>query len=241
MIANRSEAERAARVVRLLVVAAGAFAASGAFAQTMYRCGSSFQDHPCAGGQAGSVIGSNPVAPSPHAASVGAGSPSLRCTQIGIASQKISWMREAGKTEAEQAATANGERRELIAEVYARRGSAAEVRASIESDCAAAEAREQAAAMASAGARPSGGLGLGSGVPPANDNAPQPDSTPARAARPDNAAANDAARKAATCRQLQNSRDTIAAQQRSPHSQAGMEQLRDQYRSADESLRKAGC
>lgn len=241
MTSNRSEAARAARVVRLLLVAASACAASGAFAQTMYRCGSSFQDHPCTGGQAGVVIGSNPVPQAPRAASGGTAAPSVRCTQLGIAAQKISWSREAGKTEAEQAATANGDRRALIAEVYARRGSSVEVRASIESDCAAAEAREQAAAMASAGARPNGGLGLGSGAAPGIDSAPQPDPAPTRGPRPDNAAANDAARKAATCKQLQTSRDNIAAQQRSPHSQAGMEQLREQYRSADESLRKAGC
>jgi len=240
MTSNRSGAARAARVVRWLVVAAASGAALGAFAQTMYRCGSSFQDHPCPGGQAGVVVGSSPV-PQARAASGGVGAPSVRCTQLGIAAQKISWSREAGKTQAEQAATANSERRALISEVYARRGSSVEVRASIESDCAAAEAREQAAAMAAAGARPSGGLGLGSGSAASNDDVPQPDPTPARTARPDNPAANDAARKAATCQQLRNSRDAVAAQQRSPHTQAGMEQLRKQYRDADEGLRKAGC
>jgi len=233
----------AARLVRALLVAMAASAASVGFAQTMYRCGSSFQDHPCAGGQAGTVIGTSPVPQAPRAASGATGAPSVRCTQMGIAAQKISWSREAGKTESEQAAAAGPDRRELIAEVYARRGSSVEVRASIEADCAAAEAREQAAAMAAAaaGTQPTGSLGFRSPGSHFNDNDPQPTQAAERVPRPDNSAAIEAARKADTCRRLGDSRDAISAQQRAPHSQASMEQLRQQYRNADESLRKAGC
>jgi hypothetical protein len=157
---------------------------------------------------------------------------------LGIAAQKISWSREAGKTEDEQAATAGPDRRELIAEVYARRGSSVEVRASIEAACAAEEERERAAAVASMNARPAPDPGP-SGARVTSDSVPAP--LPATAPRRDNAAADEAARKVANCRRLGSTRDDIVARQRSPHSQASMEQLRQQYRDAEDSLRRAGC
>jgi len=232
MTSRTSAAAAGTRAVRVLLAATVACGASAAFAQTMYRCGSSFQDHPCAGGQAGVAIGMAAARPAARGASAAA--PSARCIQQGIAAQKISWSREAGKTEQEQAAAAARGQGDLIAEVYARRGSAVEIRAAIEAECAAREAR--AAELAAAGG----------GVPAARIDSPDvalqsPSPAPAPSTRPDNATADAAAQKKATCQALNDAREGILARQRRANTQPVAEQLRQQYRDANDHLRQAGC
>lgn len=233
MTSKNHAAPAVTRVVRVLLVAAAAGGAPSAFAQTMYRCGSSFQDHPCAAGQAGVALGSGAAPRAARgASSTASASPSVRCTQRGVAAQQISWMREAGKTEQEQAATAGPDKRDLVAEVYGRHGSSVEVRAAIEADCAAREAR--AAELAAAGI----------GVPAIRSDAieataPQP--APAPAAPVDNNANNAANRKKAMCKSLNDERDTILARQRNPNHQSAAEALRQQYRDVNDRLREAGC
>ena len=141
------------RLLRLLIISI-AFCATPVSAQTMYRCGNAYQDHPCGGGQAGKVIG---VGSSPNAASTAAAASrvSAQCSQRGIAAQKIKWIREAGETQQQQLAAASGSAdRSLVADVYSRQGTSVEVRAAVEADCMAEQDRAaQAAALLEAANR----------------------------------------------------------------------------------------
>lgn len=103
-----------------------------AHAQKMHRCGNVYQDRPCDGGQAGTVVGNvssaTPAAPRP--AVDGA------CSRLGADAQKIMWARESGRTVDMQLGEATNDRdRRLIEDVYAKRGSAREVREAIETGC----------------------------------------------------------------------------------------------------------
>jgi hypothetical protein len=225
----------------LLLVTAIACSTTSASAQTMYRCGSSFQDHPCGGGQAGTVIGVSP-APAHAQAPTAASAPSAQCSQRGIASQKISWYREAGKTQQDQSAGATGSfQRDLIAEVYSHRGTSVEVRAAIEADCKAAEDRAaQAAALIDAAAR------LQAGANPAGlhaDTTSGATSTTGAVSPPGQtqAVASDSGGKQATCQRLTNALADVRAKERAGTSAARVEQVRQQERDANDRLRAAGC
>lgn len=229
------------RILRLLLAGAIASFAMAASAQTMYRCASSYQDHPCAGGQAGTVIGVGSPASSAQTAA-GTSASSAHCAQRGNAAQKVSWMREAGKTEQEQEASVSGmAQRDLIAEVYSRHGSAVQVRAAVEADCMAEEQRAaQAASLVEAANRLRGGSGTaGARIESTGDT-----TAPTAAAMPtarDNVAANEAANKKARCEGLTSQINDILARQRARNGAAATEQLRQQYRDATDRLRAAGC
>ena len=229
------------RPLRLLLAAAIASSALAASAQTMYRCGSSYQDHPCGGGQAGTVIGTGSPSGSAQPATAASAS-SAQCSQRGIAAQKISWMREAGKTEQEQEATASGMlQRDLVADVYSRRGSSVQVRAAVEADCLAQEARAaQAAALVDAANRLKGGGASTSARAEPAANVPAPTGAAAPIAR-DNAAATEAANRKARCQGLVDQLNDVSARQRARNSAGVAEQLRQQYRDASDRLRNAGC
>jgi hypothetical protein len=233
------------RILALLLMTAIACSTPSASAQTMYRCGSSFQDHPCSGGQAGTVIGSTPTHASaqPSAAAATSGS-SAQCSQRGLASQKISWNREAGKTQQDQSAGATGGfQRDLIAEVYSHRGTSVEVRSAIEADCKAAEDRAaQAAALIDAAAR------LQAGTNPAGlhaDTTNGATSTTVAMSPPSqqqaNPVSNDASAKLANCQRLNQSLANVQARERAGTSANQVEQMRQQERDARTQLRDAGC
>lgn len=98
-------------------------------AQTMYRCNSSYQDRPCEAGQQASVIGK--MTASSHKSEL-----DLACTRRSEEAKKIIWSREGGASQEKlMAETNSGERRKLIADVYALRADASEIRAAIEKDC----------------------------------------------------------------------------------------------------------
>jgi len=221
-----------------LLLAALACSVLPASAQTMYRCGNAFQDHPCGSGQAGQAIGTGA---SPAAARASAASPRLsaECAQRGIAAQKIKWMRDAGKTQQDQLAAAGQDQQELIADVYRRQGTSVQVRAAIEDDCIAEQERTaQASALLAAANRAKGGNGAAAspgndGVATAPPGAPPPTRT--------NADANAAAGKAATCQQLTRALDDIRSRQRAGGDVATMETLRQQYLDLGNRRRAAGC
>ena len=215
----------------LLLLCAIACSAVPAWAQTMYRCGSSFQDHPCAGSQAGQVIGNG--ADAGRTASSASPRLSAECAQRGIAAQKIKWMREAGKTQQDQLA-AGKDPQDLIAEVYNRQGSSVQVRAAIEQDCMAEQDRNaQAAALLGAANKAKGGNGAASA--PAGGAA----ATPAVATQP--APDNAAAAKASSCKALKSQLDDIRSQQRTGGSVAAMDALRQQYSDTSNRIRTTGC
>lgn len=120
-------------------------------AQKMYRCGSNYQDRPCSGQDSRVISSSGAGQAAPAAAPVDAA-----CVQRAGDAQKIAWVRESGKTQAEQTSAQPGQR-ELIADVYRRRGSSLEIRNAIESECAAEKERAaQAAALVESALRQGG-------------------------------------------------------------------------------------
>jgi hypothetical protein len=116
---------------------------AGAHGQTLYRCGSSYQDRPCDSADNQRVVGHGQNA----SADAAAGSPASggasvsaaaqgQCRQRGVAAEKIMWAREAGQTLPQQLAdTARPVNPDLANDVYQRHGSAAEVRRAVEQDC----------------------------------------------------------------------------------------------------------
>src|ERR1019366_1730465 len=99
----------------------------------VYRCGNAYQDHPCEGAQTGKQ--SRPSSSAQPSSTIAIDDD---CAQRGLAAQKIMWAREAGRTEELQlAAATSANQRKLVGSVYRKRGSATEVRAAIESECAA--------------------------------------------------------------------------------------------------------
>lgn len=115
-----------------------------ASAQTMFRCGNTYQDKPCDGGQAGKVIG-NTRMPQTAAASA-----DPACARRGAEAQKIKWGREAGRTEEVALAAAGSEdQRKLVSDVYSRGGTSSDLRAAIEADCAAEKEKSRATQSAS--------------------------------------------------------------------------------------------
>jgi hypothetical protein len=218
-----------------LVVATFAFA-SAAFAQTMYRCGSVYQDHPCAGAQPeGKVVrnygGAGAVSTTSDA----------ECKDRGARTLKIVWAREAGASAERQMADArNNDDRKLITEVYAKRGSAPEVRAAIETDCVAdkEKAAQLTALLKAQGLAPATSS---QAAPPQGTQPSEADSSAADARRRQQLAAREALSKKQDCDNLKSRRENVLSEQRSGGSISRMEDLNRRRESVDNEMRKAGC
>lgn len=201
-----------------------------AHAQTMYRCGKTYQDRPCDNGQQGKVIGSTEA---PRATSKSVVDAS--CAKRGEDAQKVVWSREAGALQDKLMAEArSGEQRKLIADVYAMRGTSSTVRAAIETDCALEKERSaQAAAMM-------GGVLAG----PANDArrtggdvSAEPDRNAAGAARAERAAAE----RKRVCDGFNARLAAYRDGQRAGGSISTMERLKSQRRDTESEMTRAGC
>ncbi|NJM43612.1 MAG: hypothetical protein HC858_05855, partial [Brachymonas sp.] len=121
-----------------LLLAAGSlgFIAQSAYAQTMYRCGSTYQDTPCQAAPASKTFNSSGGARSastggsPNASANSASVSDVQCVGRGAQALKITWQREAGKTlEQQLAGVSSPTQRGLIEETYGIRAPAPEVRA----------------------------------------------------------------------------------------------------------------
>src|ERR1044071_8732671 len=109
--------------------------AAQAEAQTMYRCGSVYQDRPCDAGKAGKVVGSTGTA---GAAATSSGDVDPECLQRGKDSQKTVGAREGGATQERLLSEASSpNERRLIQNAYRRPGAATTVQAAGEAHCAA--------------------------------------------------------------------------------------------------------
>jgi hypothetical protein len=237
LASDRSGAwRRAASWVALSCGLALLGAAQPAAAQKMYRCGSVYQDHPCAGEQPGKVIGHSGATLSESMPKVDAD-----CTARGVRSQKISWSREAGRTQDEQLRDAPQDTG-LINEVYSQRGNAGAVRAAVEANCMAAKERAlRAAALESAAAKL-----RGDDAAPA----PAPTATPAAGTNASTNAADDAARRRAEadavskklkCGSIANRIRSIRDSQRVGGSGEAMDRLKLQLQEMESASRDAGC
>lgn len=99
------------------------------FAADLYRCGSTFQDTPCAGAVKSKVISTSNTNQTTKAVD-------KDCLQQGESAKKIMWMREVGKTAEDQISTATEyATKKLIPQVYKLHGSSIEVKAMIEHEC----------------------------------------------------------------------------------------------------------
>ncbi len=108
--------------------------AAHAQAQTLYRCGNSYQDKPCAAGQPGKII--KDVGRTEAASASAGAAGDAQCSLRGAAAQKIVWSREAGALEAHMLDKAQDEgERDLIREVYRQRATAPEMKRMIEANC----------------------------------------------------------------------------------------------------------
>jgi hypothetical protein len=215
-------------------------------AQTLYRCGNQYQDTPCEAGKPGKRVSGG----APRAAAAPSAAVDGDCSRRGERALQIIWAREAGATEDQQLAKAgaSGEaagQRHLIQAVYEKRGSAASIRAAIESDCLAEKEKiRQAQAMSAAAAK------LMQEVPGQEHGIPAAPSSPAServATTQSSGAETSASARAAEemrKRECSRMRDELAAlrdQQRRGGNAATMESFRDQRRSLERSLSSAGC
>ena len=205
-------------------------------AQSMYRCGSTYQDRPCEGEQKGKLIGGTSGTPSANGSVSDAA-----CAQRGAAAQKIVWAREGGAMQDQQLAKAgNANEQKLISDVYARRGTSSDIRAAIEAECIAAkEKAAQVAALldaARAGQSPSA----------SNSATPQNKSSEADQKTADSASTKDntdreAANKKIRCSYAKNQIEDIASKLRTGGNAATMEDLNQQKRNAERRLSEDKC
>lgn len=106
-------------------------------AATMYRCGNSFQDTPCANQNYSKSM--KAAKASNTTTKNGDLSPyqvDADCKQRGDAAKKMMWLRETGKTKEEQLERAeDAQTQALVNEVYNNRGTSLEVKNAIEQSC----------------------------------------------------------------------------------------------------------
>lgn len=229
-------------------------------AWALYRCGNSFQDRPCESGPQQELkqvpkAAPAPAAPAPSAAApAAAASPSAAatygpaCARIGEHAQRISWKREGGATQEKQLAELPpgadpGEMAAVVRWVYARRGSASELRKAIEAECiqrkqAAAEAAETLNALRrQAGQAPIDAPGASSRAAPAAagaTEAPPAANAPARATP-------TAASNASACSSYKSELGNIESRLRQGGSAQAMESLQNQRRDVESRMSQARC
>lgn len=210
-----------------------------ATAQTMYRCGSNYQDRPCGAGQKEKAIGQ---ATGPAAATGAAvqGGTNADCRQRGQDSLIFVYAWEGGATLDKQLEDINRKNiaesqkagnRKLVTDVYRQRGTAAAVRTRIEAECMKElEDRARAAALADAlmksGARPPGA-------------ATTPAPAPASVRPPPGQSQADA--KQQRCDGIDAQLRRNGSQQRAGGSISMLETLRNEQRELETQRRETAC
>jgi hypothetical protein len=232
------------RSILLAAACAAALLSTHVAAQTMYRCGNSYQDRPCGAGQASKAMGSATTAAPAAGATADA-----ECRQRGADAQKMAWAREAGQTQEQQLARIDGSsapasrksyERRLVTEVYAQRGSSAAVRAGIEADCVAEKqkAAETAAAAKALGLAPPA-QPVGPSAAPATPGAEEQRVTQGSVSQ--SASAREAQRKQERCASLNAQLDDVRNRQRAGGSAGTMDSLSRQRRELEAKLSADRC
>jgi hypothetical protein len=222
--------------LRIFCAAAALAMAIPALAQTLYRCGSVYQDRPCDGAQQGKVV-SNYGGAAPASSGVTDG----ECQERGQKSLKIVWAREAGASADRQLADARTEAdRKLIGSVYRKRGSAPEVRAAIEAECV---TEKQEAAQAAALLNAANALkGNQAPPPPALQSSKQAEPQPDQAAAAERKRQErEADARKSRCENIKARQQNILSEQRAGGSVGHMESLNRRRQDIDDEARKAGC
>lgn len=220
------------------VVLSVMLASAEASAQTMYRCGATYQDRPCSG------VDSKPVGNHVRQAagqSVGAASIDPVCAARGTAAQKLMWEKESGRTLDEQLAKP-GVDTGLARNVYGRRGSSLDVRRAVEADCIKEmEQANEAAALLKAASK----VQQPAAVSPGNQALAPAGSLPGVASTSVQPAADDAAArkaaKATACAALSTELSELTQAQRTGGDAARMDVLAARVRDTQSRKRAAGC
>jgi hypothetical protein len=211
-------------------------------AQTMYRCGATYQDRPCANAES-KVLGRSGAARSEEGGA-GAAAPDVApgCKSQGAAAQKIMWEKESGRTLEEQLSRRAADPT-LLQQVYGMRGSSLEVRKAIEAECMAALQRQAQAAELMRAANNL--MSAGAGRAPAQGLAAEPAE---RGRIPDGRAAPEAttARRADTskaerCARLSDELRELNKSQRAGGTGEHMDQLAEKVRGVHARRRELGC
>ena len=219
---------------------------SAAPALALYRCGNVFQDKQC---ESGPQINLSPsgravaapagpaAAPARSAPPANAASFAIACSRIGEQAQRITWKREGGATLEQQLAEratvlSPADQARTVQAVYARRGSAPEIRSAIESECMADKEKEAQAAELLKQLRKDAG-----------ESAAAPAAAAAAVRAADNATAPVASTKPspAYCASMKRSVDDARARLAQGGSSRQMESMQNDRRNAESSLRSSGC
>ncbi|MBX3656264.1 MAG: hypothetical protein KF686_18965 [Ramlibacter sp.] len=180
-----------------------------------------------------------PVATPPSPATRKAGSAfAAECARIGADAQRFAWAREAGATKDKQLAELpnshdRGEREKTLAAVYERRGSAPDIKASIEAECVVKKQKEADAAAALRSLQDSAGESVAGRPVVAN---PSPPATVVSGPAPPAAASNKL-----LCAKLKSQRDIQQELGRAGGTARTMDNLRAQIRRLDTEMSAAGC
>lgn len=221
-----------------LTLSTSLLVAAVAQAQTMYRCGSVYQDRPCDAGRQGKALGSTGTGEA-AAPSVGI---DAECVQRARDSNRIVWAREGGASEERllSEAKSEGERR-LVRDVYRRPGAASTVQAGVQSDCVAEKRREeQETALAVAAALKAQREGtLPAGAPrPAAISAPEGAAPELIAQQRAKQEADDKRRQ---CERYGDEMERLRREERAGGSAAVMDRLNERRRGLRERMSRAGC
>lgn len=195
-------------------------------AQSLYRCGNTYQDKPCEKGDQ-KVVGVNRAVATNEKSVL-----DISCTRLGEQAKKIIWMREGGALKEKLLSEASGEeQRKLIVDVYSVRGNSADVRSAIENECMAQKANDRllgkVAADASSASTPK--------KPAANEQ---------KAEAGKSATANQEAidkQKKQFCSLLRNQVTSARDAQRAGASADQQDTLNQQKRELESQLKTSGC
>jgi hypothetical protein len=228
-------------LVRLLVATFALLATTPAAAQTLYRCGNTYQDRPCSGADAGRVVGRG----DPRADGNPRTALHTDCAQRGEAALRIMWLRQAGARQDQVRGlsdrNAPAPEAELIAQVYQLRGTPPEVRAAVEQQCATdLERATRDPAFAAAMAERVEQAERAALSPPLSSPSAAPSAAVGSLQRPPAPTADTSAREA-RCDDLRRQREALARLARDGGSISQMEALNRQRRALDEEQRASGC
>lgn len=202
------------------------------YSQTLFRCGNSYQDQPCANGQDKKIVGVSSGTKSAEAGAVDAD-----CAQRGAAAVKIAWRREGGATlDQTLNDAATGRDKELVAAVYQTRGTAPQVRARIESECMAEKERKARYAALLEATKPAG---MDAAPTSASTNPPR--QSPGSAAVEPLKVNSGAPQKNRACDDLSARLNSLRSQQRNGGSISAMETLKRNAKETEQMMQQMRC
>ena len=195
-------------------------------AQNLYRCGSTYQDKPCDAGQPSQLIKKNPSPSTSDKLPLDG-----NCVRRGEEAKKVIWYKEGGGFQDKlQADAKTAEQRKIIADVYAMKGNANDIRIKIESDCMAEKEAERKFGPRSNDDEVSRHQ--------AAERKAVNGETPKDSSKPDT---TEAARKQKQCEEVRKQINSLRSAQKAGGSAQEMETQANSRRDIETSLKELGC